>query len=107
MSETLPPVHIIVEGSATVSERDRERYVELVKAIVAASVQRQGCIKFSVAEDIGQRNLFHLTELWTDQASLDASRFGDENTAMLRELAPLDVQNRRVVIHHVSRSETD
>ena len=99
-------IHVIVEGSARVSERDREAYLEIVKGVVAASAKKPGCVKFSVAEDILQRNLFHLTELWTDMASLDASRFGDANMAVLRKLSTLDVQERLVSIHHVSRTES-
>ena len=105
MKDGAPPVGVIVEGSAKVSERDRERYLELVKAVVSASAKRHGCIKFVVSEDIAQRNLFHVTELWADKESLDASRFGDENMAMLRDLAPLDIADRHVLVHHVARSE--
>lgn len=105
MSDAASQVRVIVEGSARVSDHDRERYIELVRIVVAASVKRPGCIKFAVAEDIGDRNLFHLTELWTDMERLDASRFGDENLTALRELATLDIRDRHVLIHHVSHAE--
>lgn len=93
---------IIVEGSARVSERDREAYLALVREVVTASVGRRGCLKFSVAEDILERNLFHLTELWTDIDALDASRHGHENAGMLERFAPLDVRDRDVLVYSVS-----
>ena len=105
MSDSAPSTLVVVEGSARVAEPDRAMYLKLVKAIIADSVLRPGCIKFAVAEDIGERNLFHLTELWTDMKSLDASRFGATNTEMLREFAPLDVRDRKVFIHHVASTE--
>lgn len=93
---------IIVEGSARVSEKDREAYLALVREVVRASVTRAGCLKFSVAEDILERNLFHLTELWADMASLDASRFGHENSEVLAKFAPLEVTGRNVLVFQVS-----
>ena len=93
---------VIVEGSARVSERDREAYLALVREVVGASVGRAGCLKFAVAEDILERNLFHLTELWTDMASLDASRFGHDNAEMLQKFAELEVRDRHVLVHAVS-----
>ena len=98
---------VIVEGSARVSEQDRAAYLELVKAVVAAAGKRRGCLKFVVAEDINQRNRFHLTELWTDMECLDASRFSDENRKVLQALAPLDIRDRHVRIHHVSHTEAE
>jgi len=93
---------IIVEGSARVSEADREAYLALVREVVQASAARAGCLKFSVAEDILERNLFHLTELWADLAALDASRFGHANSEVLQRFAPLDVRDRNVLIFAVS-----
>lgn len=102
MNTSLPPAGIIVEGSARVSEGDRDAYLALVREVVRASVGRPGCLKFSVAEDIFERNLFHLTELWSDMTALDASRFGTENVAMLERFAGLDIRDRDVLIHTVS-----
>ena len=93
---------IIVEGSARVSETDREAYLALVREIVRGSAGKAGCLKFTVAEDILERNLFHLTELWIDMAALDASRYSDWNRAMLAKFAPLDVQGRNVLVFAVA-----
>ena len=102
MTDISPKAGIIVEGSARVSEADREAYLALVREVVAQSVTRAGCLKFSVAEDISERNLFHLTELWTDMASLDASRYGVENMAMLQRFAGLDISGRAVLVYGVA-----
>ncbi|MEZ5998711.1 MAG: antibiotic biosynthesis monooxygenase [Hyphomonas sp.] len=93
---------VVVEGSARVAEKDRDTYLSLVREVVAASVKRKGCLKFSVAEDISERNLFHVAELWTDMAALDASRFGEENVSMLKKFASLDVRDRKVLVYTVS-----
>ena len=95
-------VKVIVEGSARVTEQDRESYLSLVREIVNVSTRREGCLKFSVSEDVIERNLFHLTELWTDQKALDASRFGAENTRMLQKFANLEVRDRSVQIYEVA-----
>lgn len=102
MTDTSPQAGIIVEGSARVSEADRDAYLALVRELVVQSVKRSGCLKFSVAEDIAERNLFHLTELWTDMASLDASRYGAENMAMLQRFAGLDISGRAVLVYGVA-----
>jgi quinol monooxygenase YgiN len=104
LNAKLAAARVIVEGSSRVSEPDREVFLDLVRQVVQSSVHRKGCLKFSVAEDIIERNLFHLTELWADMESLDASRFGDENKAMLVKFAPLDVRDRDVRIYLISSS---
>lgn len=102
MTNDAPVAGVIVEGSARVSEADRDAYLALVREVVSASVGRAGCLKFSVAEDISERNLFHLTELWTDQAALDASRYGAENRAMLERFAGLAIEGRDVLVYSVA-----
>lgn len=102
MTNTLPKAGVIVEGSARVSEADRDAYLALVREVVAQSVKRTGCRKFSVAEDIIERNLFHLIELWTDMTALDASRYSAENVAMLQRFAGLDITGRDVLIYTVA-----
>ena len=102
MTDTSPTTGVIVEGSARVSEADRDAYLVLVREVVAKSVKRSGCLKFSVAEDIIERNLFHLTELWTDLAALDASRYSAENSAMLQRFAGLAIEGRDVLVYTVA-----
>ena len=96
---------VVVEGCSRVSEADREAFLTLVKDVVRSSATRPGCLKFSVAEDILERNLFHLAELWTDRAALDASRFGHENHGMLQKFAALDVRDRKVLVYDVASAE--
>jgi quinol monooxygenase YgiN len=102
MATMSPQPGIIVEGSARVSEADRAAYLALVREVVSASIKRAGCLKFSVAEDISERNLFHLTELWTDMKALDASRYGEENRAMLQRFAGLEIEGRDVLVYSVA-----
>lgn len=106
MTDNTQRVQVIVEGSARVAERDREAYLELVRGVVAAAAKKRGCLKFVVAEDIVERNLFHLTELWADMECLNASRFSEANVAVLQKLGALDVRDRHVLIHQVSGAES-
>jgi len=93
---------ILVAGWARISDEDREAYLGLVKEVIEASAIRRGCLQFSVSEDISERNLFHLTERWADLESLDESRFGAENAAMLQRFAGLAVRDREVSVYTVS-----
>lgn len=102
MSNNSQSVGVIVEGSARVADKDREVYLSLVRDVVRVSVMREGCLKFSVAEDVAERNLFHVTELWTSQEALDASRFGTENIGMLEKFSKLDVRDRSVQIYQAN-----
>lgn len=105
MSDHTEDAGVIVEGSMTVSEQDRDAYLALIKMVVEASKIKSGCVKFAVSEDMVSRNLFHLIELWTDMESLDASRFSHENVAMLHKMAPLDIRDRKVLIHQITSTE--
>ncbi len=47
-------------------------FLELVRAQSAASLLEPGCSRFEVSQNPDQENVFTLSELYADQAALDA-----------------------------------
>lgn len=45
---------------------------EAMAAIVEASRAEAGCLRYSFAEDVVDPGLFHVFEIWRDQAALDS-----------------------------------
>lgn len=52
-------------------------FVEFVREQSAASLMEPGCHRFEVSRQLGQENVFTLSELYTDQAALDAHYSSD------------------------------
>ncbi len=49
-----------------------ERFIDVVSEQSAASLLEPGCRRFEVSRKQGQENVFTLSELYSDQAALDA-----------------------------------
>ncbi|RYG29933.1 MAG: antibiotic biosynthesis monooxygenase [Burkholderiales bacterium] len=43
-----------------------------ITSVVSATRLEAGCVKYAYAEDPDDAGLFHVSEVWTDKASLDA-----------------------------------
>lgn len=49
-----------------------EAFIEIVREQSFSSLAEPGCSRFEVSRKIDQENVFTLSELYTDQAALDA-----------------------------------
>jgi quinol monooxygenase YgiN len=58
-----------------------------MSAMVSASRAEDGCVEYSYAEDILERGLIHVKELWRDQAALDR-HFASNHIATWRAAWP-------------------
>ncbi len=71
---------IIVKGEARLGDGELERLRAPLNAWIAQVRQRDGCLSFAYAADMGDPNLLHVIQSWRDLAALDAH---------LAELGPL------------------
>ena len=76
---------IIVTGAVRFGNGEIERLRSALAANIAASRKEAGCEAYSYAVDLAEPNLLRITEMWRDEAALDA------HTKQLAELmAPLE-----------------
>lgn len=65
-----------------------------MRRMVESSRAELGCIEYYYAEDVFDRGLIHVRELWRDQASLDA-HFASSHLAEWRSAWPcLEITDR-------------
>jgi quinol monooxygenase YgiN len=81
--------------------------VELARAAMArmitASHREDGCEEYSYAEDVLDRGLIHVKELWRDQAALDR-HFASEHIAAWRATWPeLGITDRALRLYEVGQ----
>jgi quinol monooxygenase YgiN len=63
---------LIIEGSLTFREEDRDRVLAGLIDITTLSRADAGCVNYWWAEDLEDRNTFHFFECWESQATFDA-----------------------------------
>jgi len=72
-----------------------------MKRMVDASRAEEGCIEYGYAEDVFDRGLIHVKELWIDQAALDR-HFASDHIADWRAAWPdLGIGNRSLRLYEV------
>lgn len=63
---------VIVAGTVPVNPEQREVAVNAVLKCMAETKKEAGCLAYEFTVDLLDPNLFHLYELWDEDASLDA-----------------------------------
>jgi quinol monooxygenase YgiN len=61
---------------ATTADR-RDAFLALMRSTVAASQVEAGCLTYRLTADINDPLIFHLIELWADEAAFEAHKAGD------------------------------
>jgi quinol monooxygenase YgiN len=75
-----------------------------MSAMVSASRAEEGCIEYSYAEDVLDRGLIHVNEIWHDQPALDR-HFRTEHLAAWRAAWPkLGISDRNLRVYEVGQS---
>lgn len=63
---------IIVIGHFRLPADKVEAARDAIASVLSATRQEPGCVKYAYAQDPDDAGLFHVSEVWTDKASLDA-----------------------------------
>lgn len=78
--------------------------VPAMKRMIESSRAEDGCEKYSYAEDVLDRGLIHVIELWRDQAALDR-HFASRHIAEWRSAwSRLGIRDRNLRVYEVSIS---
>ncbi|NKF23804.1 putative quinol monooxygenase [Solimonas marina] len=62
---------LALTGHYKLHPEDVVRFREIAAASVAATVGKDGCLYYTIAEDVAEPGVFRLAEGWRDRASLD------------------------------------
>lgn len=73
-----------------------------IARVVSSTRAEPGCIKYSYAEDPEDAGLFHVSEVWTDKASLDAHFASDHMKQWQAERQELNMLDREITAYTTS-----
>jgi quinol monooxygenase YgiN len=97
---------ITINGTIRVPVANLERARPVMRAVIEATRQEDGCLSYAFAEDVLEPGLIHVVEAWRDQAALDA-HFGAAHFAAWREANPgLEVSDRHIVVYDATHLKT-
>ena len=63
---------IVIAGTVYVDPQHRPEAMERARSVSIASEQERGCRSYRIAADLRDPNLFHVFEVWDDEAALAA-----------------------------------
>ena len=82
---------LIVLGTASLGEGALEAGREALEAMIAASLQEEGCLDYAYSVDIRDPSVLRITEKWVDDAALVFHFQTPHMAAFQKALAGLDV----------------
>ena len=93
---------LIVAGVIRTPPENLERLRPHMLAMLAASRAEAGCLEYAYAEDVADRGLIRVFEVWRDQAALDA-HFQTPHMAEWRSHWPqFGVSDRRLFAYEIA-----
>ena len=96
---------IVILGEFDLHPEDVATATELMRVMMTATVQEQGCHHYAYSRDLAIPNRFQLSELWEDEAAL-AAHFRTNHMATYRAgMSQLRVQRRTVKRYEVTNAQ--
>ena len=85
-------------GSYRVHPDDAAAFTKIAAQCVEQTVNKPGCLYFSISEDVSEPGLFHLSEGWTDRAALDKQMASAEFAEILEQAGRLRILSRKIYL---------
>jgi len=76
-----------------------------ITRVVSATRDEPGCMKYVYAEDPDDAGLFHVSEIWTDQASVDAHFASDHMKQWQADRQELGMLDREITAYTTSSAK--
>jgi quinol monooxygenase YgiN len=94
---------LLIVGTVRLPAERLEDARPVMARMIAASRAEDGCEEYSYAEDVLERGLIHVKELWRDQIALD-QHFASEHIATWRSTwADLGISDRNLRVYDVEQ----
>jgi quinol monooxygenase YgiN len=90
---------LLIVTTYRVHPEDAEAFKAINERMAADARRREGNHFLLVAQDIGDSAVFHLTEGWKDQQSVDQHIAGDDFQTVLAEAQKLRIQDRTATVY--------
>jgi quinol monooxygenase YgiN len=96
---------IVIVGQFDIHPEDAAAAAELMRVMMEATMQEQGCHHYAYSRDLSTPTRFQLSELWEDEAAL-AAHFRTDHMATYRAgMGQVRVQRRTVKRYDVTNTQ--
>lgn len=97
---------LLIVGTVRLPPDRLEDARPVMARMISASRAEDGCEEYSYAEDVLERGLIHVKELWRDQSALDR-HFASEHIAAWRSTWPaLGITDRNLRVYSVDQAQS-
>ncbi len=76
-----------------------------ISRVIGATREEPGCIKYAYAEDPDDSGLFHVSEVWTDKAALDAHFASAHMKQWQADRQGLGMLDREITVYTTASAE--
>ena len=93
---------IVLSGTVRFPAENLEAARPVMAAVIEASRREDGCILYSFGEDVIDAGLIRVSEVWRDQAALDAHWAAPHFLAWREAAAGLGLHDRQITIYEAA-----
>ena len=95
---------IVLTGTVRIPADKLEQARPLMRAVIEATRQEDGCLFYSFGEDVLDPGLIHVFEIWRDEAALHGHHTAPHFLAWREQRDTLGMSDRNMSAHTVSSS---
>ena len=78
---------IIIHATTRIAPESREAFLAAARATIADSLKEDGCVTYSLSEDITEPGAFNWIEVWRDLDAFNDHVNAEHHLELLRQLA--------------------
>ncbi len=93
---------IVISGTFTMEAEDRDKFLEAAKAVMAGTLQEEGCHAYCFTPDINDPGVVHLFEKWDSEAALGPHMKADHLKTFGRAIKELKITGRTITMYEVA-----
>jgi quinol monooxygenase YgiN len=95
---------IVILGQFDIHPEDSSAAAELMRVMMEATINEQGCRHYAYSRDLSTAHRFQLSELWESDSALAAHFNTDHMTTYRAGMAKLRVSRRAVTRYEVTNA---
>jgi len=92
---------LLIVGTVRLPPENLSKARPVMEAMVLASRAEDGCEEYSYAEDVLERGLIHVKEIWRDQRALDRHFVSEHINAWRSAWPGLGIGDRNLSVYEV------
>lgn len=93
---------LVIAGTFNVDPTDRDAFLTAAKAVMADTIQEEGCHAYCFSPDVSDPAVVHLFERWESEAHLGPHMKSEHIKTFGRALKDLKINDRDLTMYEVA-----